>query len=318
MLKPIKLYIALRRKGIVGINQRNSDLIMRYNKRKFYPLVDDKLTTKQLAIKAGIAVPELYQVVRIQHQVESAIANQLDFSDSFVVKPSRGSGGEGIIVVIGKAKNGFRRSNSSILTREEFSSHLTRILSGVYSLGGHPDKALIEYRVKFDPVFEEVSYLGVPDIRIIVLQGIPIMAMLRLPTRQSSGKANLHQGAVGVGISLTDGSFQGAVWKGEFIDEHPDTGIELGGILVPHWKDLLLLAAKAYDLSGLGYQGVDIVLDRDRGPMLLELNARPGLAIQMANRLGIIKRVEQVEKLISNKEQKLSAEERVNIALGLV
>jgi alpha-L-glutamate ligase-like protein len=289
---------------------------MRYNPRRLYPLVDDKLRTKELALKANITVPDLYQVVRIQHEVEEAINQQSSISTDFVVKPSRGSGGEGILVVTGKAKTGFRRTDGTILGFEEFSNHLTRILSGVYSLGGLPDKALIEYRVKFDPVFEPVSYLGVPDTRIIVFMGVPIMAMLRLPTRQSGGRANLHQGALGVGISIRDGSFVAATWRGQYVEDHPDTGIELNHIKIPHWHTLLLLAARAYDLSGLGYQGVDMVLDRDRGPMLLELNARPGLQIQIANRSGILNRVKQVQKLEHELKQ-ASPEHRVEFALGL-
>ena len=52
----------------LGINQRNSDYIMRYNKRKLYPLVDDKLQTKQLAIDAEIAVPKLV----FSHKIQSS------------------------------------------------------------------------------------------------------------------------------------------------------------------------------------------------------------------------------------------------------
>ena len=39
----------------------------------------------------------------------------------------------------------------------------------------------------------------------------------------------------------------------------------------------------------LGYVGVDIVLDANYGPMVLEANARPGLNIQIANNQGLLK-----------------------------
>ncbi|HAI68112.1 MAG TPA: alpha-L-glutamate ligase-like protein, partial [Gammaproteobacteria bacterium] len=45
--------------GVLGINKRNADYSLHYNPRRLYPLVDDKLYTKQLAKKAGIPVPEL-------------------------------------------------------------------------------------------------------------------------------------------------------------------------------------------------------------------------------------------------------------------
>ena len=56
------------------------------------------------------------------------------------------------------------------------------------------------------------------------------------------------------------------------------------------------LAARSYELTGLGYQGVDLVLDKDKGPLILELNARPGLNIQIANRAGLLTRLQLVEQ----------------------
>lgn len=305
----------LRGKGILGMNQRNSDFIMKYNPRSKYPLVDDKLLTKNLAIKVGMPVPELYKAVFYQYQIKS-IFKDLAKRESFVIKPSRGSGGEGILVVSSKAKTGWRKSDSSIITEREITDHISSTLSGVFSLGGLPDKALIEYKVEFDPVFEEVSYQGVPDIRVIIFMGIPVMAMLRLPTKVSSGKANLHQGAVGVGVDILTGVTSGGVWFDSKVDEHPDTGHPLVGLAVPHWQDILSHAAKTYEITGLGYQGVDFVLDRDKGPMLLEVNARPGLAIQIANRKGLLPRLKQVEKEVVIGE--LSIKDRVGFVKNLI
>jgi alpha-L-glutamate ligase-like protein len=302
------MWRALKQSGVIGLNRRNRDYIMRYNPRRLYPLVDDKLTTKRLAQKAGIAVPELYAVVETQPQIREFLAKR--WSD-FVIKPSRGSGGEGIIVILSSVKNGYRKSDGTILRNSDISDHFTKILGGVYSLGGHPDKALVEYRVCFDPVFEDVSYLGVPDIRIIVFLGVPVAGMLRLPTRQSGGKANLHQGAVGVGIDIGSGITTSAVCANTPCYEHPDTGASLGGIKVPHWEKFLTLAAGAYELTGLGYLGVDLVLDRDKGPLLLELNARPGLAIQIANDCGIGTRLEIVE---ASDVRGMSLEDRLEFA----
>jgi len=36
---------------------------------------------------------------------------------------------------------------------------------------------------------------GLPDIRIICFNMVPVIAMLRIPTELSDGKANLHSGA---------------------------------------------------------------------------------------------------------------------------
>ncbi|MEE0890795.1 MAG: sugar-transfer associated ATP-grasp domain-containing protein, partial [Succinivibrio sp.] len=77
--------------------------------------------------------------------------------------------------------------------------------------------------------------------------------------------------------------------------------------------EVLELAASCYDMSGLGYIGTDIVLDRDKGPMLLELNARPGLAIQICNNAGLLPRLRLIEAM--TKKHRLSIEQRVAFSM---
>lgn len=301
-----KTWLNLRKAGIVGMNRRNADYISAYNQRSHYPLVDDKVRTKLLAAKAGIAVPELYGVIEIEHDIANLMAIVKDHED-FVIKPAHGSGGNGIVVVTGRLYDRYRLSNGNLLTQDELGYHVSNILSGLYSLGGQPDQALIEYRVKFDPIFDSVSYQGVPDIRTIVFKGVPIAAMVRLPTRMSDGKANLHQGAVGAGVDLVTGRTGSAVWQNFPIDRHPDTGAPISGVQIPRWEKLLTLAAQCHDLVDLGYMGVDIVLDRDLGPLVLELNARPGLSIQIANAKGLnglLRNVEQLETIPTSPQER--------------
>lgn len=290
-----KLYQALKKRGILGINQRNSDYVLRYNERHRYPLVDNKLKTKHLAIQGNIAVPKLYEVIENEHQIKQIDSILKPYKD-FVVKPAHGAGGDGILVFTDRILGRYRQINGKLTTQQELSYHLSCILTGNYSLGGHADHAIIEHRVVVDPVFKEVSYEGVPDIRIIILLGYPAMAMVRLPTRLSGGKANLHQGAIGVGINLATGITFGGVFQNDAIDYHPDTLNPVVGIQVPHWNTILEIAASCYELTQLGYIGVDIVLDKVHGPMMLELNARPGLNIQIANREGTLFRYQLIEK----------------------
>ncbi len=146
-------------------------------------------------------------------------------------------------------------------------------------------------------MFAAVSYQGVPDIRVIVYRGYPTMAMVRLPTRASDGKANLHQGAVGAGINMSSGVTMNGVLNDEVVDEHPDTGALVAGLEIPHWDFILESSAKAYEVTGLGYLGVDMVIDADRGPLILEMNARPGLNIQIANGTGLRKRISRIEAI---------------------
>ncbi|KTD66321.1 glutathione synthase/ribosomal protein S6 modification enzyme [Legionella spiritensis] len=291
----LKTFRRLKERGILSINQRNSDFVLRYNKRKLYPLVDDKLKTKQLAEAAGIAVPKLYEVIENEHQIKQIDQILLPYKD-FVVKPAHGAGGDGILVFTDRVFGRYRQINGKLLTGQELGYHLSCLLAGAYSLGGYNDYAIIEHRVIVDPVFREVSYEGIPDIRVITLLGYPAMAMVRLPTRMSGGKANLHQGAIGVGINLATGKTLGGVFHNDMIDYHPDTLNPIVDITVPYWDKILEIAASCYELTGLGYLGVDIVLDKEQGPMMLELNARPGLNIQIANREGGVQRYREIEK----------------------
>ena len=310
MIGPLRIARRLRANGVVGINERNAEFTLPYNPRNRYPLVDDKLITKQYADKAGVAVPPLYGVVEIQRQVLN-LARQLAPYHEFVVKPCRGSQGDGIVVVTGRSRNQYEIADGTFMNDEEMGFHVSNILSGIFSLGGQPDKALIEYRVNFDPVFEKITFRGVPDVRIIVFLGVPVMSMVRLPTRMSRGKANLHQGAVGTGVDMATGVTTTAVWKERLVDIHPDTGNPVAGVAIPNWERLLDIAARSYELTGLGYQGIDIVLDSTRGPLVLELNARPGLAIQLANRRGLGKRLDAVH---NDHRRLFSVQDRVDYA----
>lgn len=287
---------ALRRSGVLGLNRRNAELIALCNPRHRYPLVDDKIRTKRLASEGGITVPELYGIVRTQHDV-TGLEALLEGRDDFVLKPAHGSGGSGILVICGRQRSRFRTADDRLIDAEELLHHVSNTLSGLYSLGGQRDRAMVEYRVRHDTVFKEITYRGVPDIRIIVYRGFPVMAMARLPTSMSQGRANLHQGAVGVGIDLANGRTLSGVLGNARVGEHPDTGSSLAGLEIPAWDRILEIATQCFEATGMGYLGVDVVVDRDHGPMLLELNARPGLQIQIANGCGLRPRLRTIDEL---------------------
>jgi alpha-L-glutamate ligase-like protein len=289
----------LREGGLLGLNERNAEFIMRLNPRRFYPRVDDKELTKKLALEAGMPVPELYGVISSQAKVRRFLSI-VEGRESFVVKPARGSGGDGIVVIVGRSKrkvDSFRLANGLLITGSEIEHHISNIVGGQYSLSGNPDTALIEYCVHFDPLFADVSYQGVPDIRVIVYRGYPVMSMVRLPTRNSDGKANLHQGAVGAGIDLSTGRTLKGVLGNEVVDEHPDTGALISGLYIPKWDFILQASARSSQVTGLGYVGVDMVIDKDLGPLILEMNARPGLNIQLANAAGLSHRLKRIDEI---------------------
>lgn len=301
----------LKRLGIVGMNKRNVVYIAKNNPRKLYPLVDDKLQTKLLCQQHDVPVPKLLGVCRVQrHLLE--LEDFLAPYSQFVIKPAKGSGGKGILVIIGRKGNYWQKTSGELVRLQDIKRHVSNILSGLFSLGGKPDVAMIESLVEFTDTFQGYSFEGVPDIRVIVYHGYPVMAMTRLSTHESDGKANLHQGAVGVGIDIATGKALKAVQHAHTIENHPDTNKQLNQLCVPNWVELVTLAASSFDFTGLGYIGADIVLDKTRGPLLLELNARPGLSIQIANGKGLEPRIQKAAA--EAKKGLKSVAERVDFA----
>jgi alpha-L-glutamate ligase-like protein len=304
-------YRALRELGILGMNQRNHHFIARYNDRRHYPVVDNKLLTKQLALEFHLTTPKLIGVVENQHDV-SRLPALLREHRGFCIKPAKGSGGKGILVVKDTVDAAYVKASGEAIDIQDVKRHVSNILAGLYSLGGATDVAMIENLLVPSKSLEAYSFQGVPDIRVIVFRGVPVMAMVRLACSASQGKANLHQGAIGVGLDIATGHAINAVQMDKCIDFLPDTGLELCELRVPHWQTLLELACACHEISGLGYVGVDLVIDEHAGPTLLELNARPGLSIQIANGAGLLPRLNLIEKL--KKPEILSLEKRLAFA----
>jgi alpha-L-glutamate ligase-like protein len=284
----------LREKGVLGINARNAAYILDHNPRSQFPLVDDKLLMRNLCLRIGVPTPEVYAVISypwMLHRLPHYLRDRADF----VVKPNHGSAGRGVLVIVGRDGTNYLRHNGERLSTDDLRQHLSSVLSGMYSLGGHPDQAILQQRVRLHPDFEPLSYKGIPDIRVVLYRNEPAMAMLRLPTRESNGRANLHQGGIGVGVDLQTGVTNHAVLRNRAVDLHPDTRLPVVGMRVPYWSAVLEMSCKISREVGLGYVGVDIVVDAEQGPMLLEANARPGLAIQIANNKGLLHQLTEIE-----------------------
>jgi alpha-L-glutamate ligase-like protein len=294
---------------VLGLNRRNHDLIARYNPRSVFQVVDHKLKTKIVLSAVQLPVIETLAVYRTQRDI-SGFAEHSQRWQEFVIKPAQGTGGEGVLIVTGRTTRGFWLSDDRVVQEGDLEGHLSDILGGVFSLNQRYDEALIERRVHAHPLLTRLSFRGLPDIRVLVFRGVPIMAMVRVATRASHGRANLHVGGIGVGIDLITGVTTHAIEGRRWIARHPDTHHALSGIALPDWNALLMLAARCADAVALGYLGVDLTLDAQRGPCILELNARPGLSIQLANRRGLRPLVEAVEQRVP---EGLTANERVRL-----
>lgn len=277
---------------VLAMNRRNLHFIYPRNARQYFPIADDKLLAKEILVPAGVPMPQTYRIYSYFFELRN-LEQDLSAYRDFVIKPAQGSGGNGIIVIAGRDVDGnWVGVGGKVYTPFDLQKHITDILYGIYSfdLG---DRAIIESRVEQHPDMQTLSPLGLADVRIILCDVKPVMAMTRVPTRQSSGKANLHQGAVGVAIDIESGITTHGRFLGEDVDTHPDTGIALIGRRIPHWLEIREVALRAAKAVPLKYLGVDIVVSK-QGPMLLEINVRPGLEIQNVNQrgmLGVLKRL---------------------------
>lgn len=282
----------LRRAGVLGINRRNIHVLTRLNPKPLYALVDDKLATKEICRGLGIDVPETYAVLERFPDIRR-LDRWIGDRQEFVIKPARGAGGRGVLVVLGRDGEDLVPSGGRRMGQEEVRYHLAMILSGAFSKGRRPDRVVIEERIASHPALRDLAGCGAADLRIVLLLGRAVMAMLRVPTQGSGGRANLHQDALGIGMDLATGRTRGGVWRDRAISVHPDTGKGLSGMVVPCWNEALAVAERFASSVALGYLGVDLMLDAARGPVVLEANGRAGLAIQIANRRGLLSEVQE-------------------------
>ncbi len=293
---------ALRRfrqgsRQVLAMNQRNLGYIYPSNARSDFPIADDKLQTKQLFVPAGVPVPETYQSYSSFYEMRKLEADLGKYHE-FVIKPAQGSGGGGIMVISEKTKHGWRSVSGREYTLAEMRKHIADIIFGVYSFG-LGDSAIIEARIDQHSALNELSPFGLTDVRIILYQHQPVLSMLRVPTKDSDGKANLHQGALGIGIDIATGKSLHATHFGQPITSHPDTQVDLQSLALPFWDEILEISDTAAKCVPLKYLGIDLAIASD-GPVVLEINVRPGIEIQNANMQGMRIPLEKIKASLAN------------------
>lgn len=301
------------RREALGLNRRNQEFLAALNPPRFVGLVDHKVRTKEVLRRYGLPVPDTFGCYTRQREL-GELAREAERRPEFVLKPARGAGGEGVVVIAGRHDGRLVKASGPSLGLTDLIAHAADIIAGAFSLSQARDEAVLEYRLAPDPLLAGYSPGGIPDVRVVVVRGVPVMAMLRLPTRSSDGRANLHVGGVGVGLDLRNGRAVHAICRDRAILVHPDTQQPLSELRVPDWEEILLFAARSYDAIPLGYFGIDIVIDAQLGPSILELNARPGLSIQLANRRGLRRLLEELGRRAPDH---LGPQDRVKLGIEL-
>lgn len=290
------------RHGILGLNARNLLYLRPYNPKKAVAFADNKLKTKAYLSARGIPTAKIYARIETRGQLRS-----FDFStlpEECVLKPNYGFGGEGILILKGRKNGMFLEQGKVPIPDSRLREHIEDILDGKFSVNGKMDTAFFEKILVSHEGFAPFRPAGLPDVRIVVFNLVPVMAMLRVPTAQSRGKANVHMGGLGIGIDIAKGVTTHAFQYSSLLTELPHHGGNPAGIPIPFWQEMLLISSRIQYMTNIGYLAVDLTLDRDQGPVLLEVNARAGLMVQVANLAPLRSRLERVEGLSVSSPEK--------------
>ncbi len=272
---------------VMGINKRNREYVYRFNATSMMRLAADKLATKEALKEQDIPIPGTIAFFQSYADLDD-LGDVLKDLKSFVIKPNCGSQGNGILVIKEVTEEGFFTFSGQKYTLKELQQHASEIISGSFSQTGDSDIAYIEPLIVQHESLQRVAPYGLSDIRIIVCRGKLIGAMLRIPTTGSRGKANLHQGAIGSSINIETGVTESCLVDQQELSHHPDSDKTVLGLQIPFWPEICEMAINCQKAIPLGYLGVDICLDEKQGPLVLEVNGRPGIEIQNIRQKGML------------------------------
>jgi len=270
----------------LGMNRRNQ-LIRMWNSNACLDAAKDKIRSKKLLAAHGIAVARTYREIGDFRQ----IALIPSFPDTFVIKPNRGLGGNGILVLESRGER-FVNPSGERYGVEDVRRHIRKILDGEYSGYLEADLVLLEERLYPAAGLKFRESVGLPDIRLFFYRGRAVMAMFRYPTRESRGRANLNQGAIGLGIDLESGRITHIHEKSQITAIGFDLLGVPAGFAIPKWGEIREVATRAAELSGLILAGVDMIVDDRERVMVLEINGRPGLEIQNINERSLLEGID--------------------------
>ena len=317
--------------GILGNNARNLLYIKKFNDKKGIRLANNKLQTKDFLVERGIPFAKTYGIISSRKELY-----EFDFSylpkKNFVVKPNQWSKWQWVYIVkyieeeqseeiiIEKPKKTFQKIGEQIrklffqkfedhhhhgkyqiwdeiLTDQEFRRRLLDIIDGKFSMTLGWDKIIVEEKLIAGELFKDFCEYGLADIRVIVFNLVPVATMIRVPTKQSGGKANLAQWWLWFGIEVGSGKITSLLWKNKIRKmKFPKKFAHLQNKKIPYRNDILFLSSKVQYFVNLWYLALDRVITNE-WPKLLEINARAGLEVQKVSNTKLQKVLNKIADL---------------------
>src|SRR5256712_734074 len=187
------------RGDILTMVVRNRDFVAKYNPTGVMARAG-KDAVRKLLQPYGIPVAQTYLTINRQGEMDS-FRDWMSIHNTFAIKPDRGYGGGGILLLQKGGWDGGYYKNIGVLDVPPLECPFRPPLDGEDHLDGGAWR--LGGLVAQDSSLRKIAPVGLADFRIISFLGYPVMAMMRIPTSSSGGKANLHSGAVAAGVQIS-------------------------------------------------------------------------------------------------------------------
>ena len=280
---------------ILWMNKRYLKYIKALNPKKDMKIADNKLKTKKLLQDLDIPSPKLIDVIKNRKQLQNYDFSKLEWKE-FVVKPNKWSKGKGILICKMINKN-IVKISWKLVDIETFKKQIADILDGRYSMTMWSDIAFIEEKIIPWDDFAIFCKYWLADIRLITMKLVPIMAMLRYPTKESNWKANIAAGWIGFGIDIASGKIISMYYNRKiYTKKFPEDYKEFQWKVISYWDDILLYSSQIQYFTNIWYLWLDWTIAQS-WPNLIEINAMAGMEIQLVNGEWLENRLKKVEDL---------------------
>lgn len=235
-------------------------------------LFNDKYLCVLVCEALGIRVPRTRGTVDPAHDYRSAIASWLAQSPAgrLIVKPLWGEMGRDIVMAEPGDDGPVVRTPLGTVPLARFALR---------------EKSIVQDVLAQDPRVAAFSPSSVNTFRVVTMMTPrDEVLIVNASFRTGVGGAwvdNWSAGGVSVGVDCPKGTLKAFAYdkKSNRYAAHPTSGIVFEGFPVPEWEGIKATAAAIQSaLPFYRLMGLDLALDRDGAPVLIEINGAPDLA----------------------------------------
>lgn len=226
--------------------------------------------------KAGIrTLPTLAILKAGRMQLQHVTLDRLLAQDLFV-KPARGRGGEGA-GMWQRSDDGYRLQDNALLSPPDLLTHLASL--------SRKKTLLVQPRARNHSAIADLSNGALCTARIVTMRNETggyeaVCALFRMAVGDNRQVDNFHAGGIAAPIDVANGRLGAATdwglkprhgWK----SQHPDTGGQIEGRILPLWAETRALAERAHaSFADRHIVGWDMAILED-GPAIVEANGGP-------------------------------------------